>query len=69
MAFDLIKECTLYAEKIFGGRKVLFNFTTNGTLLTKDKVDFLVQHGFTMLISLDGPEDVQDRHRKSGRGS
>ena len=55
MAFDLIKECTLYAEKIFEGRKVLFNFTTNGTLLTKDKVDFLVQHGFTMLIS---PEDV-----------
>lgn len=64
LAFDLIKECTLYAEKIFEGRKVLFNFTTNGTLLTKDKVDFLVQHGFTMLISLDGPEDVQDRHRK-----
>ena len=64
LAFDLIKECTLYAEKVFEGRSLLLNFTTNGTLLTEDKLDFLVQHGFTMLISLDGPENVQNRHRK-----
>ena len=64
LAYDLMKECTLYAEKVFEGRKFLLNFTTNGTLLTEDKVDFFVQHGFTMLISLDGPEHVQNRHRK-----
>lgn len=64
LAFDLMKECTLYAEKVFEGRRFLLNFTTNGTLLTEDKIDFLVEHGYTMMISLDGPEQVHNRHRK-----
>lgn len=64
LAFDFIKECVAYAEEAFEGRKVLYSFTTNGTLLTDEKLDFLVQYGFTILISLDGPEHIQNRHRK-----
>lgn len=64
LAFDLIQKCVIYAEKILEGRKITFNFTTNGTLLTDEKFDFLVQHNFTILVSLDGPENVQNRHRK-----
>ena len=64
LAFDFIKECVAYAEEEFDGRKVLYSFTTNGTLLTDEKFDFLVRYGFTILISLDGPEHVHNRHRK-----
>lgn len=64
LAFELIKKCVTYAEKILEGRKIIFNFTTNGTLLTEEKFDFLVQHNFAILVSLDGPEHVQNRHRK-----
>lgn len=72
LAFDFIKECVAYAEEAFEGRKVMYSFTTNGTLLTDEKLDFLVHYNFAVLISLDGPEDVQNRHRKfanSGIGS
>lgn len=72
LAFDFIKECVAYAEEAFEGRKVLYSFTTNGTLLTDEKLDFLVQYNFAILISLDGPEGVQNRNRKfanSGIGS
>jgi uncharacterized protein len=64
LAFGLIKKCVLYAEQQAEGRTVDFNFTTNGTLLTKDKIDFLQEHNFNMLISLDGPKIIHDKHRK-----
>lgn len=64
LAFDFIKECVDYAEEAFEGRKVLYSITTNGTLLTDEKLDFLVQYDFAILVSLDGPEYVQNRHRK-----
>lgn len=64
LAFEFIKKCVAYAEEAFEGRKVLYSFTTNGTLLTDEKLDFLVQYNFAILISLDGPEHVQNRHRK-----
>ena len=64
LAFELIKRCVLYAEEQAEGRTVDFNFTTNGTLLTKDKIDFLHTHNFNILISLDGPKIIHDKHRK-----
>ncbi len=64
LEFDLIKKCVEYVNLQAEGRIVIFNFTTNGTLLTKDKLDFLVQHDFRITISLDGPLVIHDRHRK-----
>lgn len=64
LAFDFIKKCVAYAEEAFEGRRVMYSFTTNGTLLTDEKLDFLVRYNFAILISLDGPEGVQNRQRK-----
>lgn len=72
LAFDLVQKCVLYAEERAEGRLVDFNFTTNGTLLTEDIIEFLTHHNFNILISLDGPEEIHDRHRRfagNGRGS
>lgn len=63
LEFELIKQCVKYADDRAEGRKMHYNFTTNGTLLTEDKYDFLVKHDFRILVSLDGPQEVHDRHR------
>ena len=72
LAFDLIQDCVEYSKREAEGRRVDFHFTTNGTLLTEEKLPFLVENQFSILISLDGPEPIHDRHRKfagSSKGS
>lgn len=53
------------------GKQVGFSITTNATLLDDEMVAFMNDYGFTVLISIDGPESVQDHLRplKSGAGS
>lgn len=63
LEFELIKKCVAYADSRAEGRKVSYNFTTNGTLLTEEKYEYLVEHDFAILVSLDGPQEVHDRHR------
>lgn len=43
----------------------LFNFsmTTNGTLLNKEIIDFLIDHKTTIMISCDGVQEAQDYNR------
>lgn len=69
--FELIKKCVVYAEREVEGKRVLFNFTTNGTLLTDEIISFLVEHNISILVSLDGSKSVHDKHRKfiDGTGS
>lgn len=63
LEFELIKQCVEYADNRAEGREVSYSFTTNGTLLTEEKFEFLVKHNFAILVSLDGPEEVHDRNR------
>ncbi len=42
--FDLIKSIVTYIRKKFPNINVLYNITTNGYLLTKDIVDFLIDN-------------------------
>lgn len=69
--FKGIKETVLYAEKIGlkHGKKFSFSVTTNGTLLNSEMMDFFVEHNFSYIISLDGPEEVNDRFRGFPNGS
>jgi len=70
--FDFIKKCVEYAKKEAEGKEVAFRMTTNGTLLTDDKIDFLVENNFSILISIDGPKENHDKNRifvNSGLGS
>lgn len=71
LQFSLIKACVDYAKKIFNGKELLFNITTNAVLVNKQIAKFLFNEGFSVLVSLDGPEDINDMHRKykNGQGS
>lgn len=71
LEFDLIKQCVAYVKEKVEGKHVLFNMTTNGTLLTDEIEDFLVKNDFSLMISLDGSEKEHDVNRRfrDGRGS
>ncbi len=53
------------------GQQVTFALQTNGTLLDDDWAQFLVEHGFLVGLSMDGPEELHDAYRvnKAGRGT
>ncbi len=53
------------------GKDILFSMTCNGTLLTDEIVGFLNENGVSVLVSMDGPKNVQDQNRpfKNGTGS
>lgn len=71
LEFELIKKCVDYASSKVEGKRILFNMTTNGTLLSDKVVDYLVAHNFSISISLDGSKEEHDVNRKfkDGRGS
>ena len=62
--FKLIKSCVKYAEKKFYSKQIEFSMTVNGSLLDEEKIMFFIEHDFKLSISLDGPEVIQDSHRK-----
>ncbi len=45
------------------GRRITNGIQTNGTLLTEEWCRFLAAEGFSVGLSLDGPEALHDRHR------
>lgn len=46
-------------------KRFVFELITNGTLLSKDVVDFLVEHRFLLFISLDGWREMHEYNRPS----
>lgn len=40
-----------------------YGITTNGTLLNKERIDFLKENNFSILYSIDGPPEVQNYSR------
>jgi len=61
---DLIKHCINYIETRYYGKNINFGMTTNGTLLNKDAIKFLVDKKFNIMISLDGSEKIHDARRR-----
>ena len=73
LEFPLIKKCVDYAtEKAKElGKTPRFAISTNGTLLSDEVCDYLVEHEFLVMVSLDGPKVSHDRYRvyPNGEGS
>ncbi len=69
--FELIQAAIEYIESKVTNKNVVFSMTTNGTLLTNDIVEYLVEKDFRLTISLDGDMSLHDKHRKfpSQKGS
>ncbi len=72
LEFDLIKDVIEYSEQVFTGKRLTFTITTNGTLLTDEIVEYFIAHNVDMMISLDGPKEINDKSRvfaANGKGT
>jgi uncharacterized protein len=73
MNFPVLKSTIGYARERAAalGKAVDFSLTTNATLLKPDVIEFLADHRVGVTISIDGPEELQNRFRvfKGGAGS
>jgi len=69
LMIDLIKDCVSYIEEHYNGRRVQYNITTNGTLLTKNVYKYLKDKDFSILVSIDGPKPIHDSNRKFKNGT
>ena len=71
LEFSMIKKVVEYSEKRFYGKPLSFSITTNGTMLDDEKVRYMQRHNIGLLVSLDGPKEINDRNRvfKDGRGT
>jgi uncharacterized protein len=73
MNFKLLKEVVLYAREAAAkvDKGIGFSLTTNATLLTDEIIAFLSDFEIGVTVSMDGPPELQDKHRvyKSGKGT
>lgn len=70
--FELIKEVVEYANSKFFTKKIKYLMTTNASILNDEMLALLVKNNFEISISLDGPKNIQNRHRKffqTGKGT
>jgi len=73
MNFPVIRELIEYGReqgRLFG-KEIKFTVTTNGVLLTPEIGDYLNREGISVVLSLDGRPEVNDRVRRfpGGQGS
>jgi uncharacterized protein len=66
--FDLIRKCVEHAKRTKHRQCSRFSITTNAQLITDDIAKFFVDEGFFVVISLDGPEFIHDRCRRTIEG-
>lgn len=70
ISFKLIKEIVTYCEQRKNEKKIKFYYTltSNGTIFNEDIYSFLLRNKFSLKISLDGNEQVNDINRKDIKG-
>ncbi len=66
--WPVVKYIINYAKKKnkdpkVGGKKLNMSMVTNFSLMTQDKLDFLVKNMVSLCTSLDGPEDLHTKNR------
>jgi len=72
LRYDFIKNCIEYAKYRLEGKSLTFSLTTNASLLNEDMMNYFVKNNVSILVSIDGPREINDYNRKfaqNGRGT
>jgi len=73
MNFEVVKQLVDYGHKIAGEKGKVFRFTitTNGVLLSDDKIEYINNNMHNVVLSLDGRKEINDANRPliNGKGS
>jgi len=71
--FPVIEKSVFYSKELLDRKKANiknaqlgFGMTTNGLLLDKNILNFLIKNDFQVTFSLDGPEEVHDKNKGEG---
>jgi len=68
LRFPFIKSCVNYAQHRIHGKELRFGFTTNATLMTAEMARYFFKNNFSIVVSIDGPEDIHNGYRKDLKG-
>ena len=70
LRFDLMKEAVAYAVDRAQARDVSIGFcvTTNGSVMSDEIIDVLIKYQFGVMLSMDGPPEIHDKHRRFRSG-
>lgn len=68
LEFRLIQEVVNYVETQYPERSVKYNLTTNLTLLSDEMITYFTDKKFQIMISIDGPQEIQDKYRRFANG-
>lgn len=69
LALPTIKKVIRHIARVYPTRRVRYQFTTNGTRLGHDAARFIIANDVILVVSIDGPALVHDRHRINRRGA
>lgn len=61
--YKLIVDIVNYMERRFITKTIRYMMTINGSVLSEEMIKFLSFHQFDIAVSLDGPKEIQNRHR------
>ena len=68
LGLEFFQRALAYQREFASGKVIRNTLQTNGTLLDDNWCAFLAKEGFTVGISLDGPQALHDLHRPDKRG-
>lgn len=61
---DFIRKCVDYSRAHSNGIPITYGLTTNGLLLKDEEIRrFFEEYDFSIVVSLDGPREINDRYR------
>ena len=63
MGLEFYRKAVEFQNKYADGKIIRNTLQTNGTLITEEYSDFFSSNKFLIGISIDGPEEIHDRHR------
>jgi len=69
LAFILIKEIIIYIERKNIQNPITYNITTNGTIISDEIIDYIIEKSIKLSISIDGSASIHDENRVDIHGN
>lgn len=63
--WKIIKKTINYVNRNKPSKPVTFGLTTNGRHIDDEKIGEFIKNKFMLMVSIDGPEEIHDRYRRS----